>query len=139
VVLTNGCFDLLHAAHAAYLEEAATLGDVLLVAVNGDRGVRRLKGLNRPIVGQVQRAALVAALACVDHVLLFDDDTPHDLLRRLRPDVLVKGGDYRAEEVIGREVVQGYGGRVCVTGRQAGWSTSRLIEAVLRSQVGAED
>jgi len=139
VVLTNGCFDLLHAGHAAYLEEAARLGDVLVVALNADRGVRRLKGLNRPLVPQQQRAALVAALACVDHVLIFEGDTPHEILRRLRPEVLVKGGDYGVEEAVGREVVQGYGGRVCVTGRQPGLSTSRLIETVLRSRVGAED
>ncbi len=139
VVLTNGCFDLLHAGHAAYLEEAAQLGDVLVVAVNGDRSVRRLKGAERPIVGEAERAALVAALECVDHVLLFDDDTPHEVLSRLRPDVLVKGGDYQLEEVVGREVVQAYGGRVCLTGRQSGLSTSRLIEAVLRCRAGAEE
>jgi D-beta-D-heptose 7-phosphate kinase/D-beta-D-heptose 1-phosphate adenosyltransferase len=134
VVLTNGCFDLLHAAHAAYLEEAARLGDVLVVAVNRDESVRRLKGLNRPIVAEMERAALVAALGCVNHVLLFEEETPHEVLRRVRPDVLVKGGDYRPEEVVGREVVESYGGRVCVAGRRPGLSTSRLIEAVVRSR-----
>jgi D-beta-D-heptose 7-phosphate kinase/D-beta-D-heptose 1-phosphate adenosyltransferase len=138
VVLSNGCFDLLHAGHAAYLEQARRLGDVLVVAVNRDASVRRLKGLDRPIVGEAERAALVAALGCVDHVLLFDEPTPHEVLRRVRPDVLVKGGDYRPDQVVGREVVEGYGGRVCLAGRQPGLSTSRLIEAVLRARPGAE-
>lgn len=128
VALANGCFDLLHAGHTAHLAEAAALADVLVVAVNGDAAVRRLKGVGRPVVPAHDRAALVAALGCVDHVLLFDDDTPHALLRRLRPDVLVKGGDYTAAQVVGREVVEGYGGRVCVTPHRPGLSTTALIE-----------
>jgi D-beta-D-heptose 7-phosphate kinase / D-beta-D-heptose 1-phosphate adenosyltransferase len=132
LVLTNGCFDLLHAGHVAALQEAAALGDVLVVAVNSDAGVRRLKGPGRPVVAQADRVALLAALACVDHVLLFDDDTPHALLGELRPDVLVKGGTYRPEEVAGREVVEAYGGRVCVTGRRHGLSTTALLAALRR-------
>ena len=130
VVLTNGCFDLLHAGHAACLEEAAALGDVLVVAVNRDAAVRRLKGPGRPVVPEGQRAALVAALGCVDHVVLFDEDTPHELLRLVRPDVLAKGGDYAPEQVVGREVVLAYGGRVHVTRKAEGASTSRLVEAI---------
>jgi D-beta-D-heptose 7-phosphate kinase/D-beta-D-heptose 1-phosphate adenosyltransferase len=132
VVLTNGCFDLLHAGHAAYLEEAAALGDVLIVAVNRDNSVRRLKGLGRPLVGEADRAALIAALRCVDHVVLFDEETPHELLRLVRPDVLVKGGDYTAEQVVGREVVLAYGGQVRVTGRREGLSTTQMMSEVLR-------
>jgi rfaE bifunctional protein nucleotidyltransferase chain/domain len=98
VVFTNGCFDLLHAGHAACLEEASRLGDVLVVAVNSDRSVRRLKGPGRPVVPQEDRANLVAALGCVGHVLLFDEETPHAVLRQVCPDVLVKGGPYRVEE-----------------------------------------
>src|SRR5262249_19803865 len=130
VVLVNGCFDLLHAAQAAHLEEAAALGDGLVGAVNGDASGRRLKGPGRAVVGQDQRAALVAALGCVDHVLVFEEDAPHEVLLRVRPDVLAKGGDYAPDEVAGREVVEAYGGQVCVTGRKAGPSTSQLIQAV---------
>jgi D-beta-D-heptose 7-phosphate kinase/D-beta-D-heptose 1-phosphate adenosyltransferase len=135
LVFTNGCFDLLHAGHAAYLREARLLGDVLVVAVNSDASVRRLKGPGRPVIGQADRAALVAALQCVDHVLVFDDDTPHRLLRLLRPDVLVKGGTYAVAQVVGREVVEAYGGRVCVTGRLDGLSTTRIITAVQAERV----
>jgi D-beta-D-heptose 7-phosphate kinase/D-beta-D-heptose 1-phosphate adenosyltransferase len=130
VVLANGCFDLLHAGHVAHLEEAAALGDVLAVAVNGDASVRRLKGAGRPVIGEDDRAALLAALACVGHVLVFDDDTPHEVLRQVRPDVLAKGGTYTPEQVVGREVVEAYGGRVCVTGRRDGVSTTQLLAAV---------
>jgi D-beta-D-heptose 7-phosphate kinase/D-beta-D-heptose 1-phosphate adenosyltransferase len=136
VVFTNGCFDLLHAGHVQHLQEAARLGDVLVVALNSDESVRRLKGADRPIIPQADRAALLAALACVDHVLVFDEDTPHRLLRLIRPDVLVKGGDYSAAAVIGREVVESYGGTVCVTGRVEGVSTTHLL-ASLRGQAQA--
>jgi D-beta-D-heptose 7-phosphate kinase/D-beta-D-heptose 1-phosphate adenosyltransferase len=127
IVLTNGCFDLLHAGHFACLREAARLGDVLVVAINSDQSVRRLKGPGRPVNNQADRASLVAALACVDHVVVFEQDTPHDLLRRLRPDVLVKGGTYTPEEVVGREVVEAYGGQVLLTGKRDGVSTTRLL------------
>jgi D-beta-D-heptose 7-phosphate kinase/D-beta-D-heptose 1-phosphate adenosyltransferase len=130
VVLTNGCFDLLHAGHLRCLADASRLGDILVVAVNGDGSVRRLKGPGRPVVPARDRAALVAALACVDHVLIFDEDTPHALLRRLRPDVLAKGGTYTVDEVVGREVVHAYGGRVCVTGACEGLSTTGLLTAL---------
>jgi D-beta-D-heptose 7-phosphate kinase/D-beta-D-heptose 1-phosphate adenosyltransferase len=130
LVFTNGCFDLLHAGHVAFLQEAARLGDVLAVAVNTDAGVRRLKGPGRPVIGQDDRAALLGALACVDHVVLFDADTPHLLLRQVRPNVLVKGGTYAPEEVVGREVVAAYGGRVCVTGKRDGVSTTQVLAAL---------
>ena len=131
VVFTNGCFDLLHVGHVTYLEEAATLGDVLVVAINSDASVRRLgKGPDRPFVAERDCAAMLAALGCVDHVLVFEDDTPHRLLDAIRPDVLVKGGTYTVEQVVGREVVERYGGRVCVTGVQPGVSTSRLVAGI---------
>jgi D-beta-D-heptose 7-phosphate kinase/D-beta-D-heptose 1-phosphate adenosyltransferase len=135
VVLTNGCFDLLHAGHVGCLREAARLGDVLVVALNSDASVRRLKGPGRPIHNQTDRAGLVAALACVDHVTVFEDDTPHDLLRRLRPDVLVKGGTYTPEEVVGREVVEAYGGKVLLTAKRDGVSTTRLLTALRAAPV----
>jgi D-beta-D-heptose 7-phosphate kinase/D-beta-D-heptose 1-phosphate adenosyltransferase len=131
IVFTNGCFDLLHVGHATYLEEAAGLGDVLVVAVNSDRSVRRIKGSTRPVVGQDHRANMLAALQAVDHVLIFDEDTPHRLLRRLRPDVLVKGGTYAPDQVVGHEVVEAYGGKVCVTGKVEGVSTTKIL-ALLR-------
>jgi len=128
IVFTNGCFDLLHAGHVSYLQAAAEFGDVLIVAVNSDAGVRRLKGPERPLVGQAERVAMLAALACVDHVLLFDEDTPHQLLRSIRPDVLVKGGT--TAEVVGREVVEAYGGLVRVTPTVPGLSTSGIVARI---------
>lgn len=130
MVLTNGCFDLLHVGHVKYLQEAVGLGDVLIVAINSDESVQRLKGAERPIVGQWDRAAMVSALECVDHVLFFNENTPHDLLRELRPDVLVKGGTYAVEEVLGREVVEAYGGKVCVTGKVDDISTTQILAEV---------
>jgi D-beta-D-heptose 7-phosphate kinase/D-beta-D-heptose 1-phosphate adenosyltransferase len=130
LVFTNGCFDLLHVFHANYLGEAAALGDVLVVAVNSDASVRRLRGPARPVIKEADCAAMLAALDCVDHVLIFDDDTPHELLRRLRPEILVKGGTYRVEEVVGADVVAAYGGRVCVTGKIDGVSTTDILAAV---------
>ncbi len=130
VVFTNGCFDLLHVGHVNYLLDAAQLGDILVVAVNSDASVRRLKGADRPVISQDSRAALLAALACVDHVLGFAEDTPHTLLRQIRPDVLVKGGTYRVEEVVGRETVEEYGGRVCVVGCVEGVSTTEILDSI---------
>ena len=130
VVFTNGCFDLMHIGHAAYLEEAAKLGQVLVVAINSDRSVQQLKGPGRPIIGQEDRARLLAALACVDHVVILDEDTPHNLLREIRPDILVKGGTYGTNQVVGREVVKAYGGKVCVTGQTPGTSTTGIVTAI---------
>lgn len=130
VVFTNGCFDLLHAGHVAHLEQAALLGDVLVVAINSDACVRRLKGPARPVIPQDDRAMLVAALGCVDYVLLFDELTPHELLRALQPDVLAKGGTYRPDEVIGGEIVEAYGGRVCVTDRTRDVSTTAIVASL---------
>ncbi|MFO7901745.1 MAG: D-glycero-beta-D-manno-heptose 1-phosphate adenylyltransferase [Planctomycetota bacterium] len=132
IVFTNGCFDLLHVGHVKYLAEAASYGDVLVVGVNSDQSVRRLKGPSRPIVGEADRAALLAALDCVDGVVIFEDMTPHRMLEMLRPDVLVKGGTYGPDEVVGREVVEAYGGDVCVTGMVEGISTTTIIESIER-------
>ncbi|HWB10515.1 MAG TPA: bifunctional heptose 7-phosphate kinase/heptose 1-phosphate adenyltransferase [Pirellulales bacterium] len=127
IVFTNGCFDLLHVGHVRLLEEASALGEVLVVAVNGDAGVRQLKGPARPIISAADRATIVAALGCVDYVLIFDDPTPHRLLEAIRPDVLVKGGTYTHDEVVGHEIVEGYGGRVCVTSCIDGVSTTQIL------------
>jgi D-beta-D-heptose 7-phosphate kinase/D-beta-D-heptose 1-phosphate adenosyltransferase len=132
VVFTNGCFDLLHVGHLQVLAESAAHGDVLVVGVNSDGSVRRLKGPERPIINERDRAALLAALGCVDYVVVYDDDTPHRLLRAIRPDVLVKGGTYALDEVVGHEVVEGYGGRVAVTGTIDGISTTRIVQSLTR-------
>jgi D-beta-D-heptose 7-phosphate kinase / D-beta-D-heptose 1-phosphate adenosyltransferase len=130
VVFTNGCFDLLHVGHVTNLAEAASLGDVLVVGVNSDASVRRLKGPSRPVIKETDRAALLAALSCVGHVVIFGDDTPEELLRAIRPDVLVKGGTYTTGQVIGHEIVEAYGGKVCVTGVVDGVSTTRILESL---------
>jgi len=130
VVFTNGVFDLLHRGHAEYLEEARALGDRLVVGVNTDASVRRLKGPSRPIVGEQDRAALVRALACVDLVVLFDDDTPQRLIEAVRPDVLVKGADYAPEAIVGREFVESHGGRVTTIALREGLSTSEIVKRI---------
>jgi D-beta-D-heptose 7-phosphate kinase/D-beta-D-heptose 1-phosphate adenosyltransferase len=131
VVFTNGCFDLLHRGHADYLAGARRLGDILYVGVNDDASVARLKGAGRPLVSEEDRAALVAALASVDRVVLFGEDTPRRLIARLLPDVLVKGGDYSPDEIVGAAEVRGAGGRVVVVPFVPGRSSSDLISKIL--------
>ena len=126
IVFTNGCFDLLHAGHVTYLEEAKGLGDVLVVGVNSDSSVRRIKGPRRPIVPLEQRMAVLAALEAVDYVVPFEEDTPYELIALLRPHTLVKGGDWRAEEVVGRELVE----EVRIIPYLEGVSTSGIIERI---------
>jgi D-beta-D-heptose 7-phosphate kinase/D-beta-D-heptose 1-phosphate adenosyltransferase len=127
VVFTNGCFDLLHAGHVALLEKARAQGDALFVGVNTDRSVRRLKGPGRPIVPLRERAELLAGLAAVDWVVPFPEPTPARVIRALRPDVLVKGGDYRPDRIVGRDTVRAAGGRVVVVPLRRGVSTTALI------------
>ncbi|MDB5387174.1 MAG: rfaE2 [Planctomycetaceae bacterium] len=126
IVFTNGCFDLLHVGHVSYLQEAAALGDTLIVAVNSDASVQQLKGPTRPIVPEQDRATLLASLGCVNHVVIFEEQTPIHLIHEIRPDVLVKGGS--TQEIVGREIVEAYGGRVCHAGMIEGNSTTQLIE-----------
>lgn len=130
IVFTNGCFDLLHVGHARYLREAKGKGDILVVGVNSDDSVRRLKGPSRPLVPEGDRAEMVAALGVVDYVTVFGEDTPAELIAAVGPDVLVKGGDYRVEEVAGRESVEAAGGRVVIVPLIGGRSTTRLIEDI---------
>jgi D-beta-D-heptose 7-phosphate kinase/D-beta-D-heptose 1-phosphate adenosyltransferase len=127
VVFTNGCFDLLHVGHVRSLAQAKSLGDRLLVAVNSDAGVRRLKGSGRPTVPARQRREVLAGLESVDWVLTFPEDTPLSLIRALRPDVLAKGGDWRLSEIVGRREVESWGGRVVRLRRVPGVSTTRLL------------
>jgi D-beta-D-heptose 7-phosphate kinase/D-beta-D-heptose 1-phosphate adenosyltransferase len=131
VVFTNGCFDLLHPGHVVYLEEARSLGDALVVGVNTDASVVRLnKGPGRPCTPETDRARVLAALACVDRVVLFDEDTPLALITSLQPEVLVKGGDYRLDQIVGRDVVASRGGRVVALPFQPGYSTTALINRI---------
>ena len=130
VVFTNGCFDLLHRGHVEYLFAARALGDCLVVGLNTDASVRRLKGPDRPIVGETDRATVIAALECVDAVTLFDEDTPRELIAALLPDVLVKGGDYTLDGIVGRAQVEAAGGEVRVLPFVQGRSTTSLIDLI---------
>lgn len=131
-VFTNGCFDLLHAGHVDFLERAAALGETLTVLLNSDASIRRIK--REPIVPEGQRVAMLAALRCVDHVILFDDDTPEALIRELRPNVLVKGGDWTRDQIAGADFIESYGGRVLILPRDPeAPSTSALIAKIQRT------
>ncbi|MGE0130683.1 MAG: D-glycero-beta-D-manno-heptose 1-phosphate adenylyltransferase [Blastocatellales bacterium] len=132
VVFTNGCFDLIHPGHVNYLREARRLGDALIVALNSDRSVRELKGEKRPILNQDERAEVMAALACVDYVIIFDEPTPREIIAALLPDVLVKGGDWGVDQIVGREEVEAAGGKVLSLPFIAGCSTSDVIERIVQ-------
>ncbi|HZE21099.1 MAG TPA: D-glycero-beta-D-manno-heptose 1-phosphate adenylyltransferase [Desulfobaccales bacterium] len=135
VVFTNGCFELLHPGHVRYLEEARALGDALIVGVNTDASAARLlKGPGRPFTPEADRSRVLAALACVDRVVLFPEDTPLALVTRLTPDILVKGGDYQLEEIVGREIVMARGGRVVALPFIPGYSTTALLERIRSSR-----
>ncbi|MDA8428729.1 MAG: bifunctional D-glycero-beta-D-manno-heptose-7-phosphate kinase/D-glycero-beta-D-manno-heptose 1-phosphate adenylyltransferase HldE [Geobacteraceae bacterium] len=131
IVFTNGCFDLLHAGHVKYLQKARGLGDLLVLGLNSDASVRRLKGEKRPLISEDERAHILAALNCIDYVVLFDQDTPLELITALKPHILAKGGDYTAEGVVGKDVVEAYGGRVELVSFVDGKSTTNIIERVL--------
>jgi len=133
IVFTNGCFDIIHAGHVGYLAEARKLGDRLVVAINDDESVRRLKGSGRPINPVDRRMQVLAGLAAVDWVVSFADDTPETLLHQIRPDVLVKGGDYSVDQVVGGEFVSSYGGEVKVLAFLDNCSTSAIVEKVRNS------
>jgi D-glycero-beta-D-manno-heptose 1-phosphate adenylyltransferase len=130
VVFTNGVFDLLHVGHLRYLQHARSLGDALIVGLNSDRSVRANKGAGRPVTPEAERAEVLSALACVDGVVVFDEDTPREIIAALQPDVLVKGADWAADAIIGREVVEARGGRVVRVPLEAGHSTSALVEKI---------
>jgi len=133
IVFTNGCFDILHAGHVRYLQKARELGDRLIVGLNDDASVRRLKGKMRPIQPLEDRAAVLAALAFVDLVVPFSEDTPIKLIEAIAPDVLVKGGDYRPEEIVGADFVRARGGSVVVVPFLEGRSTSAIVERIRRA------
>ncbi len=130
MVFTNGCYDLLHPGHVRLLERARSLGDVLILAMNSDASVRRIKGEDRPLIAEGERAELAAALEAVDAVTLFDEDTPRELIARVLPDVLVKGADW-AHFIAGREEVEAAGGRVLTVALEPGYSTTNIVELLL--------
>jgi D-beta-D-heptose 7-phosphate kinase/D-beta-D-heptose 1-phosphate adenosyltransferase len=132
IVFTNGCFDLLHVGHLRYLEKAKTLGDILVVGVNSDQSVRNLKGPKRPILPEKERAEILSGLECVDYITLFDEPTPLKLISLLQPHVLVKGGDWTKEDVVGKERVEELGGDVVILPFVKGSSTTNLIEGILK-------
>ena len=131
VVFTNGCFDLLHVGHTRYLREARLLGDALVVAVNSDASVHAIKGPSRPLQPEADRAEILAALECVDYVTLFDEETPHDVIAALLPDVLVKGGDWPLDRIVGRDIVEAAGGTVTTIPLVEGRSTTDLLNRIL--------
>jgi rfaE bifunctional protein nucleotidyltransferase chain/domain len=133
IVFTNGVFDLLHPGHVRYLQQARGLGDVLIVGVNADASVRRNKGAARPITPQHERAEILSALECVDAVVIFDQDTPAEIVRLVQPDILVKGADWPADQIVGRDTVEARGGRVVLVPVEQGHSTSAIVDRIRTS------
>ncbi len=128
IIFTNGCFDILHRGHVEYLSKAADMGDILIIGLNTDHSVSRLKGKNRPINDQYSRALLLSALSFVDAITLFDEDTPLNLITMVKPDILVKGGDYNVDDIVGHDIVEAYGGKVVTIPLTNGYSTTKTIE-----------
>jgi D-beta-D-heptose 7-phosphate kinase/D-beta-D-heptose 1-phosphate adenosyltransferase len=138
IVFTNGCFDIIHAGHIQYLADAKKLGDVLIIGLNSDDSVRRLKGNSRPLNDQTARAAVLSALKSVDYVTIFEEDTPYELIKALKPDILVKGGDYNHDNIVGADIVEESGGKVVVIPFLTGYSTSSLIEKIRKNIISGE-
>jgi len=133
IVFTNGCFDIIHGGHIEFLQKAKAMGDLLVVGLNSDESVRELKGEGRPIKSERERANIISALKYVDYITIFDDDTPEEVIREVRPDILVKGDDYKMDEVVGREIVEGYGARVELIPIVHGLSTTGTVEKILEN------
>ena len=131
VVFTNGCFDLIHVGHIRYLQKAKEYGNILVVALNSDESVKKIKGTNRPILSQQERAEILAALEFIDYVVIFDESTPLRLIKKLKPDFLIKGGDWTIDKIVGRDFVESYGGKVIAIPTVEGASTTNLIERIL--------
>ncbi len=130
IVFTNGCFDILHVGHIRYLKQASLLGDILVAGVNSDKSVEKLKGAGRPVNGEHDRLEMLAAYSFVDYVVLFGEDTPYEVIQALKPDVLVKGGDYKLDDVIGKDIVEANNGKVVITALTDGKSTSSIIDKI---------
>jgi rfaE bifunctional protein nucleotidyltransferase chain/domain len=133
IVFTNGVFDLMHPGHLRYLRAARALGDALIVGVNSDRSTRANKGPERPITPEDERSEVLAALACVDGTVIFDEETPHDLIAALQPDVLVKGADWAEDAIVGRDIVEARGGQVVRMNIEPGYSTTGIVERIRRT------
>ena len=139
VVFTNGCFDLLHPGHVRSLEAARALGDILIVGINSDRSTRELKGAGRPILPELERAEVLAGLECVDGVVIFDEMTPQQIISNLVPDVLVKGSDWPADQIVGREEVEAAGGKVVLAPVVPGYSTTAILQKVREAGATARE
>jgi rfaE bifunctional protein nucleotidyltransferase chain/domain len=132
IIFTNGCFDILHIGHTRYLYTARELGDFLIVAVNSDQSVKAIKGPDRPVMNQSERSEILASLECVDMVIIFDEDNPMEVIRYLMPDILVKGGDWKEEDIIGADVVKAAGGEIHRIPFVAGYSSSEIIKKIMK-------
>jgi len=128
IVFTNGCFDIIHAGHVQYLQEAKALGDILIIGLNSDASVKRLKGAERPVNNQNDRAIVLSALKSVDYIVVFDEDTPYDLIKQIKPDILVKGGDWPENKIVGHDIVKANGGIVKSLSFRPGNSSTSIIE-----------
>lgn len=131
IVFTNGCFDILHSGHIRYLYDAKRLGDILIIGLNSDSSIKRIKGEKRPIVNEWERAYILSALEMVDFIVIFDEDTPYELIKSIKPDILVKGGDWDIDKIVGKDIVESYGGKVLNIPFVEGRSTTNIIERIL--------
>ena len=134
VVFTNGCFDIIHLGHVKYLSQAADLGNILIIGLNSDSSVNKIKGHNRPVLDQKSRALTLAAFSFVNNIVLFDEETPYKLIKQICPDILVKGGDYKPEEIVGYDIVKDNGGEVKILDFIDGYSTSGIVERITSNQ-----
>lgn len=133
IVFTNGCFDIIHLGHIDYLSKARDLGDILLIGLNTDNSVKRLKGSNRPIINQLERSVLLASLLFVDGVILFDEDTPYNLINKIKPHILVKGSDYKKEDIVGADIIEKTGGEIITIDFLEGYSTTSILNKIKNS------
>jgi len=133
IIFTNGCFDLLHKGHIAYLKKARSIGDILVVGLNSDASVRRLKGIGRPVTAQNDRANILAGLEFVDFITIFNEDTPLNLITQLKPDILVKGADWSKDKIVGKDIVESYGGSVKVVKYVKGYSTTDILKKLKKN------
>jgi len=133
VVFTNGCFDILHVGHVRYLRKASMLGDILIIGINSDSSVKGLKGENRPIISQNERMELLEAIEFIDYIIMFDEETPYQLINAVQPDVLVKGGDYMLENVVGKDIVEKKGGSVVIIPLEGGISTTNIVNKIVQT------
>ena len=133
IVFTNGCFDIIHAGHVQYLSEARDLGDVLIIGLNSDESVQRLKGKTRPVISQTDRATVLSALESVSYIIIFDEDTPYNLIQKIKPDILVKGGDWQPKDIVGSDIVLANNGIVKSLSFKDGISTTEIIDRIKKA------